>query len=355
MADTDSTTTSNPAPGTAYRAVMYSATGPSSVLTLRERALPEPGEGQVRVRIAVAGVNPTDWKARAGGTYPGALDGWHVPGQDAAGTVDAVGPGVEGLEPGRRVWLWDVAYGGTEGTAQEYVVVPADKAQPLPDGESFETGASLGIPALTAHRALTAREGGPARLAPGALNGTTVLVTGGAGAVGHAAIQLAHWAGATVVATVSGGEKAALARAAGADVVVNYREQDVAAEVRRVVRGGAELIVDVNVAANIGADLAAVATGGTVSAYAATGDETLTLPVRAAMGKNVRFQFILTYTVTGAQKHDAVAAVGAALADGALRVGQDHGLPLTRFRLEETAAAHDAVEGGLVGKALIDV
>lgn len=338
-----------------YRAVQYSETGPSSVLTLRERELTEPGEGQIRVRIAVAGVNPTDWKARSGGTYPGALEGWHVPGQDAAGTVDAVGPGAAGLSPGQRVWLWDVAFGGAEGTAQEYVNLPAAHAQPLPDGQSFETGASLGIPALTAHRALTASEHGPARLAPGTLAGRTVLVTGGAGAVGHAAIQLARWAGAQVVATVSSDAKAALARAAGASAVVNYREQNVAEEVRRITPKGADVIVDVNAAANIDADLKAVARGGTVAVYAATGDETLTLPIRTAMGLNVRLQFILTYTVTDAQKRDAVAAVGAALAAGALRVGEEHGLPLTRFALAETAAAHDAVEAGAVGKVLIDV
>jgi NADPH2:quinone reductase len=346
MAENDSTT---------YRAVQYNATGPSSVLTLRERELTEPGEGQIRVRIALAGVNPTDWKARAGGTYPGSLDGWHVPGQDAAGTVDAVGPGVSRLEPGQRVWLWDVAYGGAEGTAQEYVNVPAAHAQPLPDAESFETGACLGIPALTAHRALTASEHGPSRLAPGALAGRTVLVTGGAGAVGHAAIQLARWAGAQVVATVSSDEKAALARAAGAGVVLNYREQDVAAEVRRVAPGGADVIVDVNAAANIAADLDALALGGTVAIYAGTGDEAVSVPVRGAMGKNARLQFILTYTVSEGQKHDAVAAVGAALADGALRVGEEHGLPLTRFPLAETAAAHDAVEAGAVGKVLLDI
>jgi NADPH2:quinone reductase len=346
MADTHSRT---------YTAIQYNQTGPSSVLTLRERELTEPDEGQVRVRIAVAGVNPTDWKARAGGTYPGALEGWHVPGQDAAGTVDAVGPAVAGLEPGQRVWLWDVAYGGAEGTAQQFVTLPAEHAQPLPDGESFDTGASLGIPALTAHRALTASEHGPSRLAPGALAGKTVLVTGGAGAVGHAAIQLARWAGAQVVATVSSSEKAALARAAGAGVVVNYREQDVAEEVRRVAPDGADLIVDVNAAANIGADLESLALGGTIAIYAGTGQEALSVPVRAAMAKNARLQFFLTYTVTDAQKHDAVAAVGAALADGALKVGEEHGLPLVRFPLAETAAAHDAVEAGAVGKVLLDL
>ena len=352
MADTDP---ASPDAVSAYRAVMYRETGPSSVLTLRGRDLADPAEGQVRVRIAVAGVNPTDWKARAGGTYGRGLDGWHVPGQDGAGTVDAVGPGVEGLSPGQRVWLWDVAWGGTEGTAQEFVVVPQDHAVPLPDGASFDAGASLGIPALTAHRALRASEHGPARLAPGALAGRTVLVTGGAGAVGHAAIQLARWAGAHVVATVSSDEKGALARAAGAGVVVNYREQDVAAQVRRAAPEGADVIVDVNAVANIRADLAAVRRGGTIAIYAATGDEAVAVPVRTAMAKNVRLQFLLTYTVTPEQKHDAVAAVGAALADGALGVGEENGLPLARFPLAETAAAHDAVEAGFVGKVLIDV
>ena len=337
------------------KAIMYNRTGDSSVLELREREIPEPGDGEVRVRVAVSGVNPTDWKARAGGTY-GKLEGWHVPNQDGAGVVDAVGPGAEGFEPGQRVWLWDVAYGGSEGTAQEYVVVPGEKAVPLPDGETFDAGASVGIPALTAHRALTASEHGPAQLAPGALEGQTILVTGGAGAVGHAAIQLAKWAGATVIATVSGEAKADLARKAGAAVVLNYREQDVAEEVHKVAEKGVDLIVDVNAAANLESDLKALKNGGTISIYASSkNDEVLQVPVRPSMSKNVRFQFILTYTVTDEQKQAALSAVSAALADGALPVGPEHGLPLTRFPLEETAAAHDAVQEGSVGKVLIDV
>jgi NADPH2:quinone reductase len=334
---------------------MHNRTGDSSVLELRERSLPEPGEGEVRVKVAVSGVNPTDWKARAGGTYV-ALERWRVPNQDGAGMVDAVGPDAVGLKPGQRVWLWDVAYGSLEGTAQEYVVVPQRMAVPLPDGASFDDGASVGIPALTAHRALTASEHGPAQLAPGTLSGQTVLVTGGAGAVGHAAIQLAHWAGATVVATVSGDAKANLARKAGADVVVNYRSQDVAEEVRRIAPDGADVIVDVNAAANLSVDLHAIKSGGTIAIYAASSsDETLAVPVRQSMSKNVRFQFILTYTVTDEQKAAAISAVTAALADDALGVGEEHGLPLTRFRLEDTAQAHDAVQQGTVGKVLIDV
>ena len=336
------------------KAVVYEATGPSSVLTLQEKALTGPGPGEVRVRMVVSGVNPTDWKSRAGGGNK-KLDAPKVPNQDGAGVIDAVGPGVENPRAGDRVWLWDVAWGGNEGTAQEYVTVPAHKAVPLPVTESFDTGASLGIPALTAHRALTALEDGPARLSPGSLAGRAVLVTGGAGAVGHAAIQLARWAGANVITTVSGDRKADLARRAGAQTVINYRADDVVRSIRNAAPDGVDIIVDVNAPANLQTDLQVLKPGGTISIYAANPGESLTVPIRESMTGNVRFQFILTYTVSDRQKHDAVAAVGEALAAGALQVGEEHGIPLTRFSLDDTAAAHDAVERGTVGKVLIDV
>jgi NADPH2:quinone reductase len=340
--------------GEDVKAIVYQATGPSSVLQLQDRPLTEPGPGEVRVRLVVSGVNPTDWKSRTG-TGGRKLDVTKVPNQDGAGVIDQVGAEVAGFSHGDRVWLWDVAWGSNEGTAQEYVVVPAHKVVALPDAESFDTGASLGIPALTAHRALTSNEDGPARLSPGALAGRTVLVTGGAGAVGHAAIQLARWAGATVITTVSGERKAELARRAGAGTVINYRKDDVVRAVQEAAPGGVDIIVDVNAPANIDADLHVLKTGGTISIYAANPGESLTVPIRESMTKNVRYQFILTYTVTDGQKENAVAGVAAALAAGALRVGEEHGLPLTRFTLEDTAAAHDAVEQGTIGKVLIDV
>ncbi|TDT80266.1 NADPH:quinone reductase-like Zn-dependent oxidoreductase [Arthrobacter sp. AG258] len=336
------------------KAIVYEETGPSAVLKLRDRPLVDPGQDEVRVRLLVSGVNPTDWKSRSGGGSR-KLDAPKVPNQDGAGVIDAVGAGVAGFGVGDRVWLWDVAWGGNEGTAQEYVTVPAGKVVPLPDGESFDAGASLGIPALTAHRALTSSEGGPSRLSPGALAGRTVLVTGGAGAVGHAAIQLARWAGASVITTVSGDHKAELARRAGAGTVINYRTDDVVRAVRDAAPDGVDTIVEVNAPANIEAGLEVLKPGGTISVYAANPGESLTVPIREGMTKNVRLQFILTYTVTDEQKQDAVAAVSGALEAGALRVGEDYGLPLTRFPLEETAAAHDAVEQGIVGKVLIDV
>jgi NADPH:quinone reductase len=337
------------------KAIVYERTGPSSVLALQDKPMTSPGPGQVRVRVVVSGVNPTDWKSRAGSGTGNKLKEPKVPNQDGAGVIDELGPGVTGLSIGDRVWLWDVAWGGNEGTAQEYVVLPAAQAVTLPDTESFDTGASLGIPALTAHRALTANQNGPTRLSPGSLEGQVVLVTGGAGAVGHAAIQLARWAGATVITTVSGEEKGELARQAGAHCVINYRTADVAQTLYQAAPGGVDTIVDVNAPANIGTDLEVLKPGGTISIYAAAPGESLAIPIRESMAKNVQYQFVLTYTVTDEQKKAAVASVTDALNARALRVGNEHGLPLIRFPLEETAAAHDAVEQGSVGKVLIDV
>jgi NADPH2:quinone reductase len=169
------------------------------------------------------------------------------------------------------------------------------------------------------------------------LSGRTVLVTGGAGAVGHAAIQLANWAGAAVITTVSGDRKAELARRAGAGAVINYRTDDVVAAVRQAAPGGVDIIVDVNAPANIDSDVQVLKPGGTIAIYAANPGESVTVPVRESMTKNVRYQFILTYTVTDEQKRNAVAAVSDALTAGALHIGEQHGLPLTRFRLEYTS------------------
>jgi NADPH2:quinone reductase len=278
-----------------------------------------------------------------------------VPNQDGAGTVDAVGQGVDPARVGERVWLWEAAYRRADGTAQECLVLPERQAVRLDDGVSFDVGASLGIPALTAHRCLTVSEAGPWELSPGALSTQTVLIAGGAGAVGHAAIQLARWAGARVLATVSGEQKAGLARAAGAHEVVNYRDPGAADEIRRLVPDGVDVIVEVAPAANAALDSAVLAANGTVALYASDGGDDLGLSVRGLMGRNIRYQFVLVYTVPVAAKDQAVADVSAAAADGALPVGENAGLPLHRFPLKQTADAHAAVEAGAVGKVLIDV
>jgi NADPH:quinone reductase len=335
------------------RSIVYTESGPSSVLRLTERDADEPGPGEVRVRIAVSGVNPTDWKSRSGSTAAAATQ-LSVPDQDGAGVIDAVGPGVEDLRVGDRVWTAMSAYQRPlGGTAQELTVLPVDRVHPLPDSASFDVGASLGVPALTAHRALTVTEGGPDRLAPGSLTGSVVLVAGGAGAVGHAAIQLARWAGATVIATVSSPEKAALAEAAGAHHVLNYREGDPAERIRAIAPDGVDTIVEVNVVANSGLDAKVLRTGGTIAIYASNPGEHLDLDVRPWMALNARLQFVLLYTIPRAAL--AVGAEDVVAAIDALAVGEATGLPLHRFPLERTADAHDAVESGIIGKVLIDV
>lgn len=334
--------------GRAMRAVVYTENGGSDVLRLVDREAPEPGAGQVRVRLRVAGVNPTDWKVREGLTAAMAAPEV-VPGQDGAGVVDAVGAGVTGLAAGDRVWVWLAG-----GTAQQLAVLEARHVVPLPDEASYDVGAALGVPAITAHRCLTVADGGPRRLSPGALSGRTVLVAGGAGAVGHAAIELARWAGATVVSTTSTPEKAEAASRAGAHHVVDYRADDAAERIRAVAPRGVDVVVEVAPAANAELDATVVAAHATVAVYA-NDAPTAAIPVRAHMTTNTRYQFVLLYDVPDAAVEDAVAAITAALADGALRVGDEAGLPLHRFPLDQTAAAHDAVQGGAVGKVLLDL
>ncbi|ROP64069.1 NADPH:quinone reductase [Curtobacterium sp. PhB115] len=338
------------------RSIVYTKPGDSSVLDLVERDVPEPGPGEVRVRVVVSGVNPTDWKARAGGTYGDGLPFPEItPNQDGAGVVDAVGPGVGHLAVGDRVWLFMAAASRPTGTAQEYTVVPAERVVPLPEGTGFDVGASLGVPAMTAHRALTTHEHGPSRLGPDALDGVVVLVAGGAGAVGHAAIQLARWAGATVISTISSDEKAALATAAGAHHTVNYRQDDAAEQIRAIAPDGVDIVVEVSIPQNAALVADVLANHGVVSIYANNGGDEAVLPVRPNMSINARYQFVLLYTIGDEALAAAAEDISEALQDGVLPVGEDAGLPLTRFTLQRTAAAHDAVEGDTVGKVLIDV
>lgn len=319
------------------KAALYDRLGSArDVLRVEEVDRPEPGPGQVRVKIALSGVNPTDVKSRGGATA-GAPTGFQVPHHDATGRIDAVGPGVDTARVGQRVWTYLAAFGNRWGTAAEWSVVPQERAVPLPEDIDDELGVCLGVPALTAHHCL---------FADGRLNGRAVLVAGGAGAVGHFAIELAKHAGARVVSTVSGPEKAELARLAGADLVVNYHDKDAVDQVKGFA-ATVDRVVEVALGPNLDLDLAVSGPRTVISTYAAAED--VSLPVRRLMTANVRLRFVLLYGFPEPDLADAVADVGAAMSAGALSP-----LPVRRFPLSEVAAAHEAVESGAVGKVVVD-
>ena len=320
------------------KAAVYRTVGPAAeVLAVEELDVPEPGPGQVRVRVTRSAINPTDWKTRAGLTGRDPEEA-QVPHQDGAGEVDALGDGVTGLEVGQRVWLQLAAFGNRFGTAAQYCVLPAERATPLPDDASDDLGACLGVPAVTAAHCL----GGD----PAALAGRAVLVAGGAGAVGHYAIELAKYAGARVVTTVSSEEKAEMARAAGADLVVNYR-QDGAVDRIRGFAEHVDRIVEVALGANLEIDLA-VAGAGTVIAVYANEPHDPEIPTRRLMVANTAIQYVLLYGVPAAQLAAATRWTADAVAAGALSA-----LPLTRYGLDDVVAAQEAVENGAVGKVVL--
>lgn len=320
------------------KAAVYRETGAAGdVLTIEEIERPEPGTGEVLVRVHVSAVNPTDVKARSG-AVPRPIRGFQVPHQDGAGVIEAVGPGVDEARVGQRVWLFFAALGPI-GTAAQWTVVPEHQAVPLPDAASYDLGAMLGVPAMTAHHCL---------YADGDIDGQTILVAGGAGAVGHFAIELAKLGGARVVATVSGPEKAELARAAGADLVVNYTDSDVLDQIRSFA-DHVDRVVEVNIGANLDLDLKLSRSGTVVASYAASGSDP-TLPVRACMSANVVLRFVLLYGVPRPALDAATRRISAALDVGALSA-----LPAHRFALGEIAAAHEAQENGVMGKVLVDI
>ncbi len=322
------------------KAAIYHELGPAGVVHLEEIDRPDPGPGEVRVRLRVSGVNPTDWKTRAAGPGKSMPFSYVVPNQDGSGVIDAVGEGMDASRVGERVWIWFGQWQRQHGTAAEWICLPGHQAVRLPDDASFELGASLGIPALTAAHAL---------FVDGPIDGATVLVSGGAGAVGHYAIELAHWRGARVITTVSSTEKAAQAGAAGADVVVNYKADDAGGAIRAAAPDGVDRIIEV-APSNISLDAQVLKQpNGTVVCYASTAEDP-PLPVRPLMTLNAICRFMLIYTVEGDELRRAVSAVSDALTAGVLTE-----LPLHHFPLAETGGAHQAVEDAVAGKVVVDV
>jgi NADPH:quinone reductase len=319
------------------RAALYDRYGPAAeVLRVADIDTPEPGPGQVRVRIELSGINPTDWKSRSGAT-PRPIDGFQVPHHDGVGVIDSVGEGVDSSRIGQHVWTWMAAAGNRYGTAAQWCVLPSRQAVRLPAGAPAALGACLGVPAMTAHRCL---------FADGPIDGASVLVAGGAGAVGHFTIELAKFAGARVVTTVSGPRKAEMAAKAGADLVVNYRDAD-AADQLRAFAPQMDRIVELALGANLELDLAVSGPRTHIVDYAAEAADPV-LPVRRFMNANVTLRFILLYGVPTEALELAAADISRAVEAGALTP-----LPMTTFPLDQVAEAQDAVEAGAVGKVAV--
>lgn len=325
------------------RAVWYERMGPAAeVLTYGEMPTPVAAPGEVRIKLEASGINPADVGRRGGGyremEYPRV-----IPNSDGAGIIDQVGDGVSRLKIGQRVWLFNGQRNGRAfGTAAEYIALAEHLVTPLPDNLSFAQGATLGIPAMTAWTCL---------FCDGPVAGKTVLVTGGAGAVGHYAVQLAKWGGAKVIATVSAAAKAEQARLAGADLVVNYRTDDVVAKAMAFTGGrGVDRVVDVDFGGNIGTTLKLMGMNSTIAVYATNGDRTPTVPMRELMEKCIALRALVLFALPPPLLVAAQADISKWLASGT-RIHNIAG----QYALSDTAQAHLAVEkGDKLGTVIVD-
>ena len=329
------------------KAVFNTARGTArDTLALKEVDLPSPGAGEVLVAMRASGVNPSDLKLRSGAQGPMIADQVLVH-NDGAGVIEAVGEGVGPARVGQRVWMYNInrsADGlgqGPLGTATQYAIIPAHLAVELPEEASFEAGACLGVPAMTAHRAL---------MWAGPVAGRTVLVTGGAGAVGHSAIQIAKAKGARVIATVSNDIKAEIAREAGADEVLNYKATALLDQLLDLVgNGGIDHVVDVDIAAHMEIYPQILKINGSVGAYASASNLTPALPFYPLAFRNIQLQPVFVYSMSDAAKAEAIKDINALLTSGQLSPRIDR-----RFALEDIAVAHETVEAGsLLGNAVV--
>jgi NADPH2:quinone reductase len=325
------------------RAVWYERCGPATeVLIYGERPTPEAGPGEVRVRLEASGVNPADVGRRAG-NYRGLEFALIIPNSDGAGIVDQLGDGVTRLHIGQRIWLFNGQRNGRAfGTAAEYIALAEQLVTPLPDSVSFAQGATLGIPCMTAWCCL---------YCDGPIAGRTVLVTGGAGAVGHYAVQLAKWGDARVIATVSSAAKAEQARLAGADLVINYRSEDVVAKALAFTgQRGVDHLVDVDFGGNIATTLKLMAMNSTIAVYATNGNRNPVVPMRELMEKCIALRALVLFALPPTLLAAAQADISKWLAAGQ-RIHNIAG----QFALSETAEAHLAVEkGDKLGTVIVD-
>lgn len=317
------------------RAAFYDRVGPArDVLQLGDLPRPEPAAGEVRVRVHWSGVNPSDVKSRMG-LRSGIPFPRVIPHSDGMGVIDAVGEGVPARRVGERVWLWNAAWGRAHGTACEWLCLPGEQAVRLPDGVSDEAGACLGIPALTALHSV---------LMDGGVAGKTVLVAGGAGAVGHYAVQMAGQLGATrVLTTASTPQKEGLARAAGADDVIRYKSEPLVERVKELTGGlGVDRIIELDMAVNGAANLEMLRPGGECVVYGSSAPA-LQLPFFPLISRNLQLRFFIVYHLSPADRARAVGTLTRMLERGALQ----HAIG-ARLPLNEIVRAHEMQERGEV-------
>ena len=325
------------------RAAIYEQTGSAhEVLKIAEIPEPVPSPGEVRVRVHWSGVNPSDVKTRAGLRSKILPFPCIIPHSDGSGIIDQVGAGVSNARVGEPVWIWNAAWKRPFGTAAEYVVLPAQQAVRLPAEIDPAVGACLGIPALTAYHA-THVDGG--------VEGKSVFVAGGAGSVAQYAIQFAKLKGASqILLTVSSPEKAALAKSAGADVVLNYRTEDINARVQEATNGeGVDRIIEVDFSANVGIDHQILKADGDIVVYGSNADE-IRVPFGPMIFKNVRVRFFIVYNLNSEDRERAIKDLTTILEGSRLT----HNIA-TRLPLERIADAHAIVEQGRIGNVLLSI
>jgi NADPH:quinone reductase len=314
------------------RAAYYESNGAArEVLRVAEIETPQPARGEVRVRLLASGVNPSDVKSRAGLTRKIAFPRV-IPHSDGAGEIEAVGEGVAPSRVGERVWVWNGQWRRAFGTAAQSIVLPAEQAVPLPANIGMEAGACLGIPAYTAYQAV---------LLAGIGDGTTVLIAAGAGAVGHYAIQLAKKRKATVITNVSSPEKAAIARAAGADHTIDYKRENVGERVMAITgKRGVDAVIEMDLAANARLLPAVLAPNGVVAIYG-SGAPDVSIPFQFLLQNSIALKFFLVYLMPAQMRERATADITGMLERGELV----HNVAQT-FDLADIVAAHEAVESG---------
>ena len=326
------------------KAVWYERFGEArDVLEFGEMAEPVPKPDEVKVRVKVSGLNPSDVKRRKGTSVANPKLPRVIPHMDGAGVVESVGSNVHNFKVGDRVWIYEAQLGRAFGTGAEYAVVPEHLAVKLPDGINFDIGASLGVPAMTAHRCL---------FSDGSIEGKTILVQGGAGAVGNYTVQLAKWGKATkVIATVSSDEKAKVAKEAGADYVLNYKTENIVERIKQIAPEGVDRVAEVSFGANWETDASVLKTNGVISTYASDSQREPKFQFYSLMGKGLTVHFVLVYVMSREAHEHAIRDTQDALRQGFLKLKV-----AGRFPLSKTADAHEFLESGkAVGKVLVDI